>query len=132
MRKKFKYSTVISTLSKHITIFRTLSIDIWQLKCQQRLTKHGTFFSANFSELSNLSTLSFWEKPLWNQKLFLLTATAQRSCYILVRPFTILSCFPFFGTNFRHQNKSNVVETISCYVAKLSKKIIAYIICLNT
>ena len=48
IEKKCKYSTVISTLSKHITIFRTLSIDIWQLKCQQRQTnktkKNGKFF----------------------------------------------------------------------------------------
>ena len=35
IEKNFKYNTVIKTFSKHITIFRTLSIDIWQLKCQQ-------------------------------------------------------------------------------------------------
>ena len=35
LRKILKYSTVISTFSEHITIFRTLSIDIWQLKCQK-------------------------------------------------------------------------------------------------
>ena len=45
----FKYSTVISTFSEHITIFRTL--DFWQLKCQQLL-------SVNFSELSNFSCLT--------------------------------------------------------------------------
>ena len=27
-----------------------------------------------------------------------------------------------FGTNFRHQNKNNVVKTISCFVCRLSKK----------
>ena len=66
----FKYITVISTFSEHITIFRTLSIDIWQLKCQQRQTnktKISNFFSANFSELANFSSSPFWEKPLWNQ-----------------------------------------------------------------
>ena len=36
LRKKFKCSTVISVFSEHIIIFRTISIDIWQLKCQQR------------------------------------------------------------------------------------------------
>ena len=30
----------------------------------------------------------------------------------------------FFGTNFRHQNKNNVVVTISCFVDQLSKKIL--------
>ena len=57
---------------------------------------------ANFSELSNFSSWSFWGKPFWNQKLFLLTASGRRSCYTLVRPFLMLSCFP---------NKNNVVET---------------------
>ena len=32
----------------------------------------------------------------------------------------------FFGTNFRHQNKNSVVETISCFVFKLSKKYCVY------
>ena len=68
------------------------------------------FFSAIFSELLNLSSSSFWLKPLLNQKLLLLNATARRSCYTVVRPFPTLSCFPFFftnffGTNFCHQNK---------------------------
>ena len=36
LRKKFKYSTVIKY---NITIFRTLAIDIGQLKCQQRQRK---------------------------------------------------------------------------------------------
>ena len=40
MINKNIYTTVISTFSEHITIFRTLSIDIWQLKCQQRQTKN--------------------------------------------------------------------------------------------
>ena len=101
--KKLKCSTVISTFSEHIAIFWILSIDIWQLKCQQRQTnktKHCKFLSANLSELSSFSTSFFWEKPLWNQKFFLLTATAWRSCYTLVRPFPALSCFPLFLQTF--------------------------------
>ena len=118
IEKNFKYTTVIKTFSERITIFRTLSIDIWQPKCPQRQT-----------ELSNFSSLSIWRKPLWKQKLLLLsytlvrpfptlscfpffhklfwklfwkqkllvlTATARRSCCTLVRPFPMLSCFPFF------------------------------------
>ena len=119
MEKNFKYSNVISSFSEHITIFRTLSINIWQLKCKQwqtNKTKKGKLFSENFSKLSNFPSSYLWGKPLWNQKLLLLTATARGSCYTLVRSFPTLSCFPFFinffGTNFRHQNKTNVVETI--------------------
>ena len=37
----------------------------------------------------------------------------------------------FFGSNFRYQNKNSVVETISCFVYRLSRNI-AYIMCLNT
>ena len=52
IEKNFKYSTVTSTFSEHITIFRTLSIDIWQLKCQQRQTNKtksdNLFFLQNF------------------------------------------------------------------------------------
>ena len=44
----------------------------------------------------------------------------------LESPFITLSCFPFlhkfFWNNFRHQNKNNVIETISCFVYQLSKK----------
>ena len=32
----------------------------------------------------------------------------------------------FYGTNFRHQNKNNVVETTSCFVDQLSKKYCLY------
>ena len=95
----------------------------WQLQYQQRQTnetKNGKLF-----RVMKFFFLIWW-KPLWNQKLFLLTATALHSCYTLVRPLPTLSCSPFFtyffGTNFRHQNKNNVVVTISCFVYQLSKK----------
>ena len=47
IERNLKYITVISTFSEHITIFRTLSIDIWHLKCQQQQTnktKDGELF----------------------------------------------------------------------------------------
>ena len=63
LRKNFKNCTVMSTFSEHITIFGTLSIDIWQLKCQQRQTNKtkndDIFIFAHFSELSNFSSLNF-------------------------------------------------------------------------
>ena len=131
--KNFKYSTVINTFSKHFTIFWTLSIDIWQLKCQQRQinkTKNGDIFSANFSELSNFfPSSSFWEKSLWNH--FGITATVRHSCSTQVRSLPTLSCFPFsyklfLELIFAYQTKNNVVETISCFVYQLSKKYFVY------
>ena len=56
------------------------------------------FFSANFSELSNFSFSSSWGKPLWNQKLLLLTATARSSCYTLVRLIPTLTFCHFSHT----------------------------------
>ena len=53
--------------------------------------KMTNFFSANFSELSNVFSSFFWGKPLWNQKLLLLTARC--SCHT---PFPTFSCLPFF------------------------------------
>ena len=132
-----KYSTVIQWACYNFP--NTFNWYLTTVKCEQRQTnktKNGEFFYANFSELSNFSSSSFWEKPLWNQKLFLLTATARRSCYILVRPFPTLSCFllfftNFFGTNFRYQNKNNGVEIIRCFVYQLKKKILR-ILCVWT
>ena len=57
LRKNFKYSTVISTFSEHNTIFQTLSIDIWQLKCQQRQTnetENGKTFFCKFFRIKFL------------------------------------------------------------------------------
>ena len=124
LSKNYKYSTVIRTFSEHIANFPTLLIDIWQLKCPQRRTnkiKNGDLFLETF-----LNYQIFLREAIWNRKLLLLTATARRSCYTLVRPLRTLSCFPFFftnffGTNFRHQNKNNVLETTSCFADQLSK-----------
>ena len=136
-----KYSSVISMFSQHITIFGTFSIDIWQLKCQQRQTnktKNDKLFFASFSELSNFFSLSFWRQPLWNQKLLLLTVTALRFCYTLVRPFTTLSSFLFFLKNFVELIFVTKINTIllkqSAILLTCCQKNIAYthIMCLNT
>ena len=122
IEKNFKYNSVISTFSEHIIIYRTLSIHIWQLKCQQIQTNKtkNPILSGNFSEFFNFSSSAFWEKPLWNQKLLLLTTIARRSGHALARPFPTLSYFPFFSESFLElifaTNKNNVVETISCFV----------------
>ena len=105
IEKNFKYNTLISTFSEHIT----LSIDIWQLKCQQKYR----------IKTANFSSSSFWEKALWNRNLLLLTATARHSWYTP-------TFHQLFGTYFLNQNKNNVIETISCFVGLLSKKYCIY------
>ena len=126
----FKYSTVISTFSKHITIFWIISIHIWQLKCKQRQTnktKNGKFYRI---------IKFFWGNPLWNQKLLLLTATARRSCYTLVRPFPTLSYFPFFHKLSLELICATKIKTVllkqSAVLFSSCQTNIAYIICLNT
>ena len=105
IEKTFKYNTVVSAFSEHITIFRTLSNYIWQLKCQQRQInkwKNPEFF---FWKLFRIIKFFF---------LILLIGTTLESkvaCCTLVRPVPTLNCFPFFksffGNNFRDQNKNN-------------------------
>ena len=60
IEKNFKFSTVISKFIEHITMFRTLSIDIWQLKCPQQQqtnkTKNVTLF---FCKLFRIIKLFF-------------------------------------------------------------------------
>ena len=72
IEKNFKCSIVISTFSEHITIFQILSIDIWQLKCQQRQTnktkRWQTFFLQTFQN-SQIFLPHSSERSLWNQKL---------------------------------------------------------------
>ena len=116
IEKHFKYNTVITTFSEHITIFRTLSIYNWQLKCQQRQTNktnNGKLFSANFSELEIFFLILLREGTLESK----VAATNCNSLAFLLH---------FFGTNFRHQNKNNVVETVSCFAYQLSKEYCVY------
>ena len=112
IEKYFKYSTVVNTFSEDITIFRTLSIYIWQLKCQERQTnktKNCKLFSANFSESLNFSSLSF---------------LSYRSCYILVRPFPVLSCFSFLQKKFWKLIFATKIKTMS-----LKQSAVSFISC---
>ena len=85
--------------------------------------KMATVLSANFSELSNFSSSSFWGKPLWHQKLLVLTAKARRFCYVEL--FSI-SSQTFLELIFLTKIKKNVIETIGCFVYQLSKKYCIY------
>ena len=124
IEKNFKYSTVISTFSEHIIVFRTLSIDIWQLKCQQRQenkTKNKELvYLQSFLLLIKFVFLILLREATLESKV----APTNRNSSAL------LSCFPFFpnffATNFLYQTKNNVVKTINCFVYQLSKKYWVY------
>ena len=87
---------------------------------------------ANFSELPNFSSSSLWAKPLWNQKLLLLTATAQRSCHTLVRYFTTLSFFSIFLELIFESKIKSVLLKQSAVLLTSCQKNIVYIMSLNT
>ena len=59
LRTNLKYSTVISTFSQNITIFRTFSIDICQVKCQQRQTNKTKNVELVFCELFRIIEFFF-------------------------------------------------------------------------
>ena len=93
---------------------------------QLKQTEAANFFSVNFSELSNFSSSSFWEKQVWNQKFVLLTATVGHS-YYTSKTFSNVELFFIFSQTFLElifstKIENNVVETISCFVYQLSKK----------
>ena len=58
--RKIVNTAHISMFSGHISIFRTLSIDIWPLKCQETINKkNGGFVYLQFAEFSKVSFSSF-------------------------------------------------------------------------
>ena len=126
IESNFKHSTAISTFSEHITIFRTLSIDIWQFKCQQRQTnktKNCKLFFSKFCRIIKLFLFVLLGETSLESKV----ASTNNN----VELFSIFSQ-TVFVINCRHQNKNNFVEPISCFVSQLKKKNITYIMCLNT
>ena len=135
IEKNFKYRTVIIiTYSEYITIFRTLSIDIWQLKYQQRQTNKTKndelFFCKLFRMIKFFFLILLREASLEskaaptnrNSSAFLLHTSKTFPQRWVVFPFFT----NFFGSNFRYHNKNNVVETISCFVDQLTKKYCVY------
>ena len=120
IEKKFKYSTVVSTFTEHIIIFWTLSIDIGQLKYQQRKTnktKNGELFCCKFFRIIKFLFLILLRETNLESKV----APTNRNNSVF-----LLHTGNFFGNNFRYQNKNNVVATVSCFVYQLSKKYCVY------
>ena len=117
------HSVSILQFSEHIQLlFDNSNVN----NATQIKQKKASFFSANFSELSKFSSLSFWQNPCWKSKLP--PTNNNRSAF--------LSCFPVFSQTFLklifgYQNKNNVVETVSCFVLAAVKKILC-ILCVWT
>ena len=131
IEKNFKCSTVIITFSEHITNFRS---DIWQLKCQQRQTnktKNGKLILCKLFRIIQFFLLFLLRKASLVSKVA--ATNRNSSAYLLhtsktffyVELFFIFSQ-TFLETPFRHQNKNNVVETISRFVYQLSEKYWVY------
>ena len=126
IENNFKYSTVISTFSEHITVFQTLSIDIWQLKCQPRLlnkTKNGKLFFCKLFRIIKFVFHILLRKAVLESKA---APTNHNSSAFLLHSGKTFS-FSFFRINFRHQNKNN---QLFCLPAV--KNILRILMCLNT
>ena len=128
IEKNFKHTTVISTFSEHITTFRTLSIDIWQLQCQ-----HLNFFSAKFSEFSFLILLR--EATLKSK----IAPTNRNSSAFLLhssKTFSNIEFLPIFSQIFLELIFAIKIKTIllkqSAVLFSNCQKNIAYIMRLNT
>ena len=133
IKTNFKYSTVINTFSERITIFLTLIIfDNWNTNKQ--LTKNGG--SGVYIEFIPLFIISriikFFFLILLREATLQseVASTNRNSSASLLHTSKTSSNVEFFtnffGTNFRHQNKNNVIETISCFVDQLSNKYCVY------
>ena len=100
--------------SEHITICRTLSIDIWELKCQQRQTnkaKYDKLCPCKLCKILKFFFLILLSKAILETKVvptnrnssaFLLNTNMIFSNVVLFSNFSQT----FFETNFRQQNKN--------------------------
>ena len=125
IEKIFKYCTVLCMFSDHNTIFRMLSVYIFQLKCKQRQT--------NTTEKDLFFLLTLREVSL-ESKLFPTNRNRSAFLFHISKTFSNVKLFSniftkFFKTNFIQQNWNNFVEIISCFIYQLSD--IAHIICLS-
>ena len=97
-----------------IVIFRTLLIDIWHHNVSSDKQIKQQNFELSFCKLFRIIKSNSSEFLLHSSKTF-----------PKVELFTIFSQ-SFFGTNFRLQNKNNVLEIISNCIYQLSKKCCLY------
>ena len=122
LRKNFKYNAFISTFSEYITIFRTLSIDIWQLNVnndKQIKKKWKPFqnYQICFLILLREATLESKIAPT-NLKISAFLIHTSRT-------FSNVELFSIFQP-FMELYIKNVAETISCFIYQLSKKYCVY------
>ena len=120
IEKNFKYSTVVSTFSEHITIFRKLSIDIWQQR-QTNKTKNGELFFCKIFRIVKFFFLILLRAATLESEVAIINRNSSgfllHTSNTLFQRWVVFHFFlNFFETNFRYQNKNNVVETISCFV----------------
>ena len=127
----YKYNNILSTFTDHITIFRTVSIDILQLnlKNDKQITpKMADFFFCKLLRIIKLLFLMLLREATLETKVpptnRNISAFPLYTSYPLPNVFHF--CTIFLGTDFSHQNKNNVIETTSCPLN------IEYIMCLNT
>ena len=87
-------SIVINTFSEHIIIFRTLSIDIWQLICQQTINKKWRVYLFIICRIIKFFFFTFLRETTLESKVD--PTNRNSSAFLLhTRDFRTLGCFPF-------------------------------------
>ena len=136
---KFKYSTLIhGTFSEHITIFLTLSIDIWQIKCQQRQTnktKYGKLFVWELFRINKFFFLILLRKATLESNVA--STNHNRSAFLLhpSKTFSNIGLFSIFSQTFLElifaiQIKPMLLKQSTVLFTSCQKNI-AYIMYLN-
>ena len=135
----FKYSTVLSTFSEHITIFRTLSIDIWQLKCQQRQTnetKSGEPFFCKLFRIVQLLGLILLREATLESKVAPTNSNSSAFLLHTSKTFSNLELFSIFSQTFLELIFATKIKTTllkqSAVLFTSCQRNIAYIMYLNT
>ena len=110
--------------------FRTLSIDIWQLKCQQRQTnktKNAKLFFCKLFRIIKFFFLILVREATLEPNV---ASTNRNSSAFLLHTsmtFSNVAVFTIFSqTFFELIFATNVVETISCFIYQLSKNYCVY------
>ena len=121
----FKYSSVISTFSEHITILRTLPIDIWELKCQQRqinTTKNGKLFFCKLFRIIKFFFLMLLREATLESIVAPINRNSSAFLLHTSKTFSNIELFLIFSPP---KNKNNVCwNNQLLFVYELSKNIV--------
>ena len=128
IEEHFKYGAVISAFNEHFTIFRILSIDIWQLKSKFFFLEFICLFT--IYRTSKFFFLILLRETTFRSKAVPINRKSRHCCKTCSNgDFISISSQTFSATKVRNQNKDNIIEKKQLFGWPAVKK---NIMCLNT